>query len=307
MRILITGGGGYLGAVLAPLLLEEGHAVTVLDTFGHRENSLAACCAMPGFDAVKGDARDERVLRPLVAEADAVVALAAVVGAPACERDIVGAQTTNAGAIETLVRLISPLQLLVFPNTNSGYGTTGAEAVTEEAPLRPISWYGETKLKGESTALSHGAEATVFRFATLFGASPRMRTDLLVNDFVHRAVADRALVLYEGGHRRNYLHVRDAARLVAWAVDGRLRGVFNAGDPGANLTKRELCAAIAAEVPDFAWIEAPAGRDPDQRDYLVSNDRLVAAGWSPRFSLADGVRELARLYRTISPRRYANA
>ncbi|MFC3228842.1 NAD-dependent epimerase/dehydratase family protein [Marinibaculum pumilum] len=309
MHILITGGAGYLGSTMVPALLAQGHKVTVLDSFQFGENSLAAACADPGFEAVRGDARQTDVLRPLLVQADAVIPLAALVGAPLCDRDQIGAVTINRDAIATMVDLMSPAQRLLIPISNSGYGVgEPGKFCTEESPLRPVSLYGRTKVEAEEIALAR--ENTVsFRLATVFGMSPRMRMDLLVNDFVYRAVSDRALVLFEAHFKRNYIHVRDVARAFQHGLDhfDEMRGrAFNVGLSDANLSKWELCETIARHVPGFTFLEAPVGKDPDQRDYIVSNARIEATGFRPAHSLDDGIVELIKGYRTLNVHRYRN-
>ena len=299
MKVLVTGGAGYLGAALVPALLDAGHDVTVLDSFRHGVPSLAACCHHPRFALVRGDAHGGELKR-LVAKADAIIPLAALVGAAACDRDPTAAITTNENAIDALYRAASREQLILYPNTNSGYGAGGAAECTEDTPLQPLSLYGSLKAHAEAIVLEH-PHGVSFRFATLFGASPRMRLDLLVNDFVYRAVRDRALTLFEGGFRRNYLHVRDAASAFVFALEAEhyksMAGyAFNVGLSDANLTKRALCQRIQRHVPDFCWFESPIGEDPDQRDYVVSNARIEATGWRPRHSLDDGITELVKLY-----------
>lgn len=307
MRILVTGGAGYLGSTLVPILLERGHEVVVLDNFMWRQNSLAQVCHYEALEIVRGDARDGGLLRRLVPKADAVIPLAALVGAPLCDRDPIGATTTNRDAVQALCDLLSPTQRLVIPISNSGYGVgePGKEC-TEGSPLRPVSLYGRTKVEAEQIAMEHENSVSL-RLATLFGMSPRMRLDLLVNDFVHRAVTDRAVVLFESHFKRNYLHVRDAGAAFVMAVEGAIDpGVYNAGLSEANLSKRELCEVIARHVPGFTFVDAPIGEDPDQRDYSVSNAKLEAAGWRPAYSLDDGVRELVKGCRMIRNSRYGN-
>ncbi len=309
MHILVTGGAGYLGSTMVPALLAQGHRVTVLDSFQFGENSLAAACADPGFEAVRGDARQADTLRPLLAQADAVIPLAALVGAPLCDRDQVGAVTINRDAIATLAEMMSPAQRLLIPISNSGYGIgEPGKFCTEDSPLRPVSLYGRTKVEAEEIALAR--ENTIsFRLATVFGMSPRMRMDLLVNDFVYRAVSDRALVLFEAHFKRNYIHVRDVARAFQHGLAHfeEMRGrAFNVGLSDANLSKWELCEAIARHVPGFTFLEAPVGKDPDQRDYIVSNARIEATGFRPAHSLDDGIVELIKGYRTLNPHRYRN-
>jgi nucleoside-diphosphate-sugar epimerase len=302
LRILVTGGAGYIGSVLVPALLDRGHHVTVLDRFLFDENSLLACCGSPGFAVVRGDCRDERTMADLLPGHDVVIPLAALVGAPLCDADRVGALSTNLEAIRLLCRLASPAQRILYPTTNSGYGIgRPGEPCTETSPLTPVSLYGETKVAAERVVLDRGSAVT-FRLATVFGPSPRMRLDLLVNDFVYRAVTERSIVLFESHFTRNFIHIRDVARAFLHGIDqfDQMEGrAFNVGLDDANVTKRELCERIAVHVPGFTIIEAPIGRDPDQRDYIVSNARLAATGFRPAWSLDDGIRELLTAYRMV--------
>lgn len=307
--VLVTGGAGYLGAILVPALLAAGHRVTVLDNFLFRQNSLAAVCADSGFDVVRGDARDGAILRPLAAKADIVIPLAALVGAPMCDADTIAAQSTNFDAVRTLLDLLSPQQRVLMPVTNSGYGIgEQGQFCTEESPLKPLSLYGRSKVAAEAAVLDRG-NAISFRLATVFGMSPRMRIDLLVNDFVYRALYDRAVVLFEPHFKRNYIHIRDVARAFLHGIarfetmQGR---PYNLGLSDANLSKWELCARIKAQLPDFAFLEAPIGEDPDKRDYIVSNARIEATGFAPAYSLDAGIAELIKGYRMLRNSRYGN-
>ena len=296
---MITGGAGYLGSVLVSHLLHAGHRVTVLDNFMFRQNSLAQFCANPNFSVVHGGARREAVLKPLVGEADVVIALAALVGAPLCGHDETGAVSTNRDAVLTLTKLMSRDQMLLMPTTNSGYGVGEKDKFcTEETPLRPISLYGRLKVEAEQAVLDFG-NAVSFRLATVFGMSPRMRIDLLVNDFVYRAVNDRAIVLFEAHFKRNYIHVRDVARAFAHGIANfeAMKGEpYNVGLSDANLSKLELCQCIKEQLPEFVCLEAPVGEDPDKRDYIVSNGKIEATGFAPRYSLDDGIAELIKGY-----------
>ena len=307
--ILITGGAGYIGSILCPALLEAGHRVTVLDSFLYRANSLAACCAHLDFDVVRGDCRNEQLVAELARGVDLVIPLAALVGAPLSQRDAVGTVTVNRDAIVMLCRVLSKQQRIIFPTTNSGYGIgEGGRFCTEETPLRPISLYGTTKVEAEQAVLDRGNSITL-RLATVFGMSPRMRIDLLVNDFVYRAVTDRALVVFEGHFKRNYIHVRDVARAFLHCIDNfeEMRNKpYNVGLDDANLSKIELCQVIQKHLPAFVYLEAPVGEDPDKRDYIVSNARIYSTGFRPRWSLDCGISELMKGYRTLSNSMYAN-
>jgi nucleoside-diphosphate-sugar epimerase len=309
MKILITGGAGYIGSVLTPHLLQEGHEVTVLDNFMFGQPTLLECCKHEGFQIVRGDCRDKSVVQPLAAKADAIIPLAALVGAPMCKADQIGARTINQEAVEMLCQLASPSQWLLMPVTNSGYGIgEKGKFCTEDSPLRPISLYGTTKVAAEAAVLGR-ANGLTFRLATVFGMSPRMRVDLLVNDFVHRAVTDRAVVIFEGHFKRNFIHIQDVARAFSFALANfeKMKGrPYNVGLEEANLSKLELCAVIRQQVPGFTFLEAPVGEDPDKRDYIVSNQRLLATGFAPEWPLERGIRELIKGYTILRNSRYSN-
>jgi nucleoside-diphosphate-sugar epimerase len=308
-QILVTGGAGYLGSTLVPELLAAGHRVTVLDNFMYNQNSLAHVCHHPGFDVVRGDVRSESAVLPLLKKADIVIPLAAYVGAPLCARDPVGASSTNHDAIVMMLKHVSKHQRILMPTTNSAYGSGDEKNFcTEDSPLRPMSLYAVEKVKVEKELLQH-PNATSFRLATVFGMSPRMRIDLLVNDFTYRAVHDRFVVLFEAGFKRNYIHVRDIARVFMHGIDHyeKTNGqIFNVGLSDANVSKRELCLAIQKQVPEFTFIEAPIGKDPDQRNYIVSNSRIEATGYQPQVSLDAGIRELIKGFTMIRNSVYGN-
>jgi len=307
--VLVTGGAGYLGSVLVPELLREGNRVTVLDNFMFSPSSLLDCCYYSTFEVVRGDARDKGLVERLVRDKDIVIPLAALVGAPLCDRDSIGAKTTNTEAIRTLCEVLSEKQRIIFPTTNSGYGVSQKDVYcTEETPLNPISLYGRTKVEAEKIVLDR-TNSISFRLATVFGPSPRMRMDLLVNDFTYRAVKDRFIVVFEGHFRRNYIHIRDVARAFIHAIENfdSMRGEpYNVGLSTANLTKLELCAKIKELLPDLVYIEAPVGEDPDKRDYLVSNEKVEKAGFRPRYSLETGIRELIKAYTILTNSKYSN-
>ncbi|MBI3885515.1 MAG: NAD(P)-dependent oxidoreductase [Opitutae bacterium] len=309
MKILITGGAGYVGSVVTPHLLGLGHEVTVLDNFLFGQFSLAECCKFESFQVVRGDCRDEAVVRPLLAKADVVIPLAALVGAPMCKADPIAARTVNQEAVELLCRLASRDQWIIMPVTNSGYGIgEKGKFCTEETPLNPISLYGTTKVAAEQAVLARDHGLT-FRLATVFGMSPRMRVDLLVNDFVHRAVVDRAVLIFEGHFKRNFIHIQDVARVFAFALENfaAMKGrPYNVGLEDANLSKLELCAAIRRHLPGFVYVEAPIGEDPDKRDYIVSNQRLLATGFTTEWSLDRGITELIKGYTILRNSKYGN-
>ena len=302
MRILVTGGAGYLGSVLCEHLLISGCQVTVLDSLMYGQRSLFHLCGNPRFEFVLGDVRDERLVARLVKEADVLIPLAAVVGAPACDRDPWLAESVNLGAVQLLNRLRSSRQLVIYPNTNSGYGaTSGNGHCTEETPLTPISLYGRTKVEAERELLDTPNTIT-FRLATVFGMSPRMRLDLLVNHFVHAAVSDGYLVIFEKDFKRNYVHIRDVADCFLYAIRhaDRMAGrPYNLGLDAANLSKAELAAMIHGYVPRFYVHFSEVGSDPDKRNYIVSNQRLREVGFEARRSLEDGIQELLKGYRML--------
>jgi nucleoside-diphosphate-sugar epimerase len=308
--ILITGGAGYLGSVLTPHLLAAGHKVTVLDNFMYKQTPLNQLCADPKFDVVRGDSRDEATLKPLLAKADIIIPMAAIVGAPACNADKTACISTNRDAVASIAKLASMQQRVLIPTTNSGYGVGQKDKFcTEDTPINPISLYGTTKMDAEKIVLDRG-NGISFRLATVFGMSPRMRMDLLVNDFVYRAITDRAVVLFEGHFKRNYIHVRDVARAFHHGIDNFQtmvqQGVFNVGLSDANISKFELCQAIHKQLPGFVFLEAPIGEDPDKRDYIVSNERIERTGYKPAVSLDAGIQELIKGYRMLRPQPFTN-
>lgn len=309
LNILVTGGAGYLGSIMVPELLKAGHKVTVLDNFMFKQVSLNHCCADPNFTVVRGDCRDMALLRKLVAGADVVVPLAALVGAPLCKADPFGAESINLKAQVELIGLLSPSQRVLMPITNSGYGVgESGKFCTEDTPMRPISLYGIHKVEVEKAVLDHGNSIS-FRLATVFGMAPRPRIDLLVNDFTYRAVYDRFIVLFESHFKRNFIHVRDVTRAFMHGLDNfesMKNQPYNVGLSDANLSKLELCQRIKQQVPDFVFLEAPVGEDPDKRDYIVSNAKLEASGWKPAYSLDFGIGELIKGYTMLKNTIYTN-
>ena len=308
-NILVTGGAGYLGSTMVPDLLNAGHKVTVLDNLMFKQTSLNHVCINPNFSFVKGDIRVESVIAPLMKKADVIIPLAALVGAPMCTQDPIGATTINHDAISLMIKLLSKEQIVLMPTTNSAYGTGDENNFcTEESPLRPISQYAIEKVGIEKELMQH--ENTVsFRLATVFGMSPRMRIDLLVNDFTYRAVYDGFVVLFESHFKRNYIHVRDVSRVFQHTLNNyeKMKGqVYNVGLTDANVSKWELCEHIQKQVPNFAFLEAPVGKDPDQRNYIVSNAKIEATGFKPSYSLDMGITDLIKGYTMIKNTRYGN-
>jgi nucleoside-diphosphate-sugar epimerase len=311
-RVLVTGGLGYLGSILCEHLLDAGFAVTALDNliYGAGEQGLFHLCAHPSFDFLKGDVRDETMMRPALRGADVVIHLAGIVGAAACDRDPVLARGVNLDSVRLLNRLRSREQLVVFPNTNSGYGaTSGTSFCTEDTPLEPISLYGRTKVEAERVLLD-SPNAVALRLATVFGMSPRMRLDLLVNHFVYAAVKEGYLVLFEKDFKRNFVHVRDVADCMLHAIanaDHMAGKVYNLGLDAANLSKEELALKVKRHVPNFYIHFAPIGHDPDKRNYVVSSRRLRETGFEAKRSLDDGIKELVKGYRMQGRGLFSNA
>jgi len=309
MNILVTGGAGYIGSILVPDLLSQGHTVTVLDNFMFKQASLNHICAHKNFHVVNGDIRKEEIIKPLLKQADVVIPLAALVGAPLCNKDDIAASTTNYHAIGMMLQNVHKSQIILMPTTNSAYGSGGDNNFcTEETPLNPISSYAIAKVAVEQELMKH-ENAVSFRLATVFGMSPRMRTDLLVNDLTYRAVYDGSVVLFESHFKRNYIHVRDISRVFTHAINNidKMKGqIYNVGLSTANVSKMELCEKIKEHIPHFSIMEAAIRKDPDQRNYIVSNAKLEATGFNTQFTLDDGIVELIKGYQMIKNSIYGN-
>ncbi len=309
-KILVTGGAGYIGSVLVPELLRAGHEVTVIDNFLYNQSPLLDVCNFKTLTMVRGDARNEKLISEHLLGKDFVIPLACIVGAPACDADPIAARTINLEAIQMILRLRKPKQKIIFPNTNSGYGrmAEGIAYCDETSPLDPVSLYGRLKVQAELEILKAG-NAITLRLATVFGASPRMRMDLLVNDFVYRALFDRTAVLFEAHFKRNYIHVRDVVRAFMHAMENfekMKNGPYNVGLSDANLSKSELCAEIKKKLPKFVYVESPIGEDPDKRNYIVSNEKIERTGFKPRYSLEDGIVELVKAYQIAQRNDFTN-
>jgi len=310
LKILVTGGAGYIGSVLVGHLLSAGYQITVLDSLIYNQHSLFQYCANPRFEFLCGDARDEQLMQRLISAHDVLIPLAAIVGANACEQDPILTRSVNFDAIVLLNRLRTPQQPVIFPCTNSGYGTkSGAVYCTEETPLEPISLYGTTKVSAERELLN-SPNTISLRLATTFGVSPRIRLDLLVNDFVFRAVTDGFLVLYEKHFKRNYIHIEDVARCFCHCIehfDDMKEEAYNVGLNDANLSKEELALKIKEHVPNLYIHAAEVGSDPDRRNYIVSNDKINSKGFVPLFSLDEGIQQLIKAYRMMPNTGFRNA
>ncbi|MEI7480747.1 MAG: NAD-dependent epimerase/dehydratase [Elusimicrobiota bacterium] len=308
-KVVVTGGAGYIGSILVPTLLREGYRVRVLDSFMFGQTSLLECCSSPDFEITRGDARDERLIKACVADADYIIPLACLTGAPICDRNPGEARGVILDALDVILKFRSKEQRLIYPTTNSGYGLgEKGRFCTEATPLRPVSLYGQLKNAAEEKILSAGNSVS-FRLATAFGVSPRMRLDLLVNDFTYRAVTDRFIVLFEAHFKRNFIHVRDVAKAFLHAMDNfdRMKGeMFNLGLSDANLSKMELCKEIQKQLPDFYFSESAIGKDPDKRDYIVSNAKIEKTGFKPDVSLQNGITELIKGFRIIRRNQYSN-
>lgn len=308
-HVLVTGGSGYIGSVMVPKLLLEGYEVTVVDNLMYRQTSLLSCCRFSHFHFIRADVLDEPVMRKAISKCDILIPLAAIVGAPACQLNALLSQSVNVDAIRLLLKLSSKEQKIFFPNTNSGYGVGSVGSFcTEESPLQPVSLYGLQKVEAEKILLDSG-RAMAFRLATVFGVSPRMRLDLLVNDFTYRAVVDRFIVLFEEHFKRNYIHIDDVASAFLFAIEhfDEMKGqAFNLGLSAANLSKRELCEKIREIAGDFYIHAAEVGKDIDQRNYIVSNEKIERLGFLSKKSLEEGICELIEAYKMIRISPFAN-
>ena len=298
VKVLITGGAGYIGSMLTRSFLNRGEKVTVLDNFMYKQTPLMDLCSNKDLEIIRGDVRNDSLLTDLVKKHDVIIPLAAIVGFPACENDKPLAKATNTDHVGCIVKNLSKSQVLVYPNTNSGYGVGEAgKFCTEKSPLNPISYYGVSKCEAEKMVLDAGG--TALRLATVFGASSRFRIDLLVNDFVYRAYKDKFIVLFEKDFKRNYIHIKDVCRAFAHVVENAsaLSGeAYNVGLSSANLSKMELCLKIKEYVPGFSIQVDEIQKDPDKRDYIVSNEKFEKTGWFPSKTLDDGIKELLKAY-----------
>lgn len=309
MNILVTGGAGYIGSVLVPNLLSQGHAVTVIDNFMYKQTSLASSIRDVKLSLVFGDVRDESLMKEHLSKADVIIPLAAIVGAPACDNDPIAAQSINKDSILWLLKHLSIQQRILMPTTNSAYGSGDKNNYCDEnSPLNPLSLYARDKVTVEN-ALLEFPNATSFRLATVFGISPRMRLDLLVNNFVYRAISDGFVILFEGHFKRNCIHVQDVIQAFNLALNDEknFKGeIFNVGLSEANISKVDLCREIQSIIPSFTYLEAALGKDPDQRNYVVSNQKIENLGFKPTVSLRSGLEELVKGLKMFNHKPFSN-
>jgi len=297
-KILVTGGAGYKGTILIPKLLEKGYKVTLFDRFMWGYRPILHFASNNNLRIVKGDIRDESLIAKEVKNHDIILHLAAIVGYPACSADPHQAETTNIGGTENICNVISNNQKLIFASTGSTYGKVEG-ICTEETPINPLSLYGSTKWEAEKMILDK--KGVGLRFATVFGISPRLRLDLLVNDFVYQAIHVKQIVLFEGFNRRTFLHVKDAVNSYLFAIDNyhKMRGEsFNVGDENMNYTKKDIALAIK-EKTDYYLHEADIGEDLDKRDYEVSYEKIRMLGYQSKVSLSEGIDELVKVLRHL--------
>jgi nucleoside-diphosphate-sugar epimerase len=309
VNILVTGGAGYIGSVLVPNLLGQGHSVTVIDNFMYKQTSLASSIRDEKLTLVFGDVRDESLMRQYLSKADVIIPLAAIVGAPACDGDPLASQSINKDSILWLLKQLSKHQQIIMPTTNSAYGSGDENNFCDEnSPLNPLSLYARDKVTVEK-ALMEFSNATSFRLATVFGISPRMRLDLLVNNFAYRAISDGFVIVFEGHFKRNYVHVLDVIQAFNLALSHRERftgEIFNVGLSEANISKIDLCREIQSIIPSFTYLEAPLGKDPDQRNYIVSNQKIENMGFKPTISLQSGLLELIKGLKMFNHKPFTN-
>ena len=301
MKVCVSGGAGYIGSILVGNLLNKGYHVRVVDNLRYKQTGLLSYCGNPKFEFVFGDVRDNELLKRSIKDCDVILPLAAIVGAPACDADQNLATEVNYYHVKTIVESASKSQTMILPQTNSGYGIGEKDKFcTENSPLNPISHYGKTKCEAERCVLDHGGIS--LRLATVFGTSPRMRLDLLVNDFTYKALTDGYIVLFEKHFKRNYIHIRDVCKTFMFMIENydKCRGnVYNVGLSSANLSKFELATKIKQYVPGFSIQCDEIRQDKDKRDYIVSNEKLESLGWKPDYSLDDGIKELIKGFRIL--------
>jgi nucleoside-diphosphate-sugar epimerase len=308
-NILITGGAGYIGSILTPLLLADDHKVTVIDNYKYNQCSLTTSIINKNFNLIKEDCRNISVLKAIIKDFDVIIPLAAYVGAPLCNKDPWAASSINKESIVSLFKLLSKKQLILMPTTNSAYGSGGKDNYCDEnTKLNPLSLYAREKVEIEKILMER-ENSVSFRLATVFGMSPRMRLDLLINDFTYKAINDKSIVLFEPHFKRNFIHVRDVADVFNLAIknpDNFIGNIFNVGLSDANLSKYELCKLIKNFLPSFEIYKSGTGKDPDQRNYLVSNKKIEKAGFNPKISIEEGIQELIKGLKIFNTKIFTN-
>lgn len=304
MKVIITGGSGYLGSVFTDVFLKQNFEVTVIDNLYYTQTSLINFTHNNKFNFIYGDVRDLSLLEKYIRDADVVIPLAAIVGFPACKKNPELAKQLNYEHIKNICKILgkNSKTKIIYPNTNSGYGIGKDGICTEESPLNPISLYGKTKVDAEKEILKIGGIS--LRLATVFGASPRMRMDLLVNEFVFKALTDGYITIFEKDFVRNYIHIRDVASAFLFMIKNyeENRGeVFNVGLSNANLTKQELVEKIKEYIPNLTITYSEINNDPDKRNYTVSNSKIESLGFKPKYSIEYGIKELIKTYKILIP------
>ena len=311
-KILVTGACGYIGSVLCEQLIEAGHEVIAIDNLEHSQATLLHLFHTGKLKFIHGDVTNDAFLETTLKKEkyDFIIPLAAVVGFPLSEFKPEYSSMVNVEQICSILAYMRKGTRIIFPNTNSGYGMTdGKSECTEESPLNPSSVYGRTKCQAERIITENCSNYVVFRLATVFGLSPKMRTDLLVNDFVWRAVHDKSLVLFERKFIRNFVHIRDVGRAFIYAIDNwdRMKNnVYNLGHPRFNITKLKLAEMIKKEVPELVIVIHEGKQDPDKRNYIVSNDKVLKAGFKFEYQLDRGIYELIKGYASMKDVRFKN-
>ena len=309
-NILVTGGAGYIGNVLIRNLLKKDFKVTVFDNFYYNQfNSILDLVSSKNLNIIENDVRNTKDLLNQVKLNDIVIPLAGIVGAPACSRNEKLATEVNTVQIKEISKNLSKDQIVILPVTNSGYGI-GKEGIycDEKSPLNPISHYGKTKVEAEKYIVDKNNFVSM-RLATVFGVSGRMRTDLLVNDFVYKAYNEKSLILFESHFKRNYIHIQDISDAIIKILsdfNNFKNEIYNVGINEANLSKKELAYKIKDHLPDLEITEDEFAKDPDKRNYIVSNDKIYNKGWKPTKTLDDGIEELIKCYRFFKNKNSSN-
>ena len=308
-KILLTGGAGYIGSMLSTSLVNNNYNITVLDNFMFSQTSLNHLCDKDNFNIINGDIRDESLIKRLIKEHDIIIPLAAYVGAPLCNSDPIGSKSVNYDAIKLMLKNISNNQMILMPTTNSAYGSGDANNYCdEESPLNPISSYAKDKVEVEKMLMDR-KNSISFRLATVFGMSYRMRLDLLVNDFTYRAFNDKFLILFESNFKRNYVHIKDVTDVFFYEIknfENIKNQIFNVGFSEANISKFDLCNLIKNHISDFYFVDAPVGKDIDQRNYIVSNKKMEKFGFKAKKNLDYGIKELIKGFEMIKDSKYRN-